>query len=82
MKEQIGNALAWLALANAGILIAGTALVLTGVTRQDFGELGDGITDIVAVLVRNDIYLTILSPAIWLLLYIWTGSPRILPWRT
>ena len=81
MKERLWNVLAWVAFTNAVILVVGTLLVLAGVTTNDFGVLGERVTAYMAMYVRNDIYALMLSPAVWILLAICTGSARTLPWR-
>ena len=81
MKERLWNVLAWVAFTNAVILVAGTVLFLAGVTTNDFGVLGERVTAYMAMYVRNDIYALMLSPAVWLVTWILTGRPRILPWR-
>ncbi len=81
MKERLRSVLAWIAFTNAVILVAGSLLVLVGVTTNDFGVLGERVPAYMAMYVRNDIYAVMLSPAVWILLFVWTGSARILPWK-
>ena len=53
MKERLWNVLAWVAFTNAVILVAGTVLVLAGVTTNDFGVLGERFTAYMAMYVRT-----------------------------
>ncbi len=79
MEERLRNVLAWMGFPNAGVIVAGTLPVLTAVKSNDVDARGERVTAYMAADVRNETYVLMLSPDIWMLLSIWTGSARILP---
>ena len=82
MKGRVFIVLAWIAFAHASSVLAG---VLDGMNNSlpiPTGEVGRFCGDCVsAVFAGEEIMAYAASPAIWLLSYVATGDPRILPWR-
>ena len=79
MEGRLCNVLAWMACPNAGAIVSGTLLVLPGVKRNDVDALGVRVTAYTAAYVSNETYVLMFSPAVGILLSIWTGRARILP---
>ena len=79
VEERLRNVPAWMGFANAGVIVAGTLPVLTGVKSNNVDARGERVTAYMAADVRNETYVLMLSPDIWMLLSIWTGRARILP---
>ena len=70
MKKRLINVLAWAAAVWSALLIVGFGVAIL-----------DGRAGPVAVALINEPSWLAPAPAIWTLLYIWTGYLRILPWR-
>ena len=70
MKKRLINVLAWAAAVWSAFHIVGFGVAIL-----------DGRAGPVAVALINEPSWLAPAPAIWLLLYIWTGDPRILPWK-
>ena len=74
----------WWALINALILVYAFVcgyLLGVGPSQVFLGELVDGYFDWVRYLFGEDVYVLFISPVLWLILWITTGSPRFLPWK-
>ena len=81
MKERFLLAVSWLAFANAAFLGLVLSLAVLGIKGGDLPLL-DSMASVYEDLMLNSLTLAVgLSPSIWLVLWIVTGSPRILPWR-
>ena len=82
MKDRVTIVLSWIAFAHALIVLAG---VLDGMYNSlpiPTSEVGRFYRDYLStVFAGEEVIAYAVSPAIWLLSYVVTGSPRILPWR-
>ena len=78
MKDRIFIVLSWVAFAHALIVLDGMNSSLPIPTS----EVGRFYTDYVStVFASEEIIAYAASPVIWLLSYVVTGAPRILPWK-
>ena len=79
MKYGLATVLAWWAFLHATAVISGLIAHETGLRRGHVPLVDDYLN---AVSAFSGAWLVMgLAPAIWVTLFIWTGSPRILPWR-
>ena len=82
MKDRVFIVLSWIAFAHALIVLAG---VLDGMNNSlpiPTSEVGRFYSDYLStVFAGEEIIAYAVSPAIWLLSYVVTGTPRILPWK-
>lgn len=87
LKKLLEVVLSWLAFINAGMVV-NIPIYLVLCSKCDMFEnkslyyhVTNGYFDFLATLPGQGLWLLFgLSPAIWLLLFIWTGSVRIIPW--
>ena len=82
MKDRVFTVLSWVAMAHALVVLAG---VLDGMNNSlpiPTSEVGRFYSDYLStVFAGEEIIAYAVSPVIWLLSYVATGGPRILPWR-
>ena len=82
MKDRVFIVLSWVAFAQALIVLAG---VLNGMNTSlpiPTSRVGRFYSDYVStVFAGKEIIAYAASPAIWLVSYVVTGAPRILPWK-
>jgi len=82
MKDRIFIVLSWVAFAHALVVLVG---VLDGMNNSLpilTREVGRFYSDYVSTVFADEkIIAYAVSPAIWLLSYVATGAPRILPWK-
>lgn len=82
MKDRVFIVLSWIAFAHALIVLAG---VLDGMNNSlpiPTSEVGRFYSDYLStVFAGEEIIAYAVSPVIWLLSYVATGKPRILPWK-
>ena len=82
MKDRVFIVLSWVAFAQALIVLAG---VLNGMNNSlpiPTSRVGRFYSDYVStVFAGKEIIAYAASPAIWLVSYVVTGAPRILPWK-
>ena len=82
MKERIFTLLSWAAFAHALVVLAG---VLDGMNNSlpiPTSEVGRFYSDYIStVFTGEEIIAYAVSPVIWLLSYVATGTPKVLPWR-
>ena len=82
MKDRVFIVLSWIALAHALIVLAGVLDGMNSALPIPTSEVGRSYSDYVStVFAGKEIIAYAVSPAIWLLSYVATGAPRILPWR-
>ena len=82
MKDRIFIVLSWIALAHALIMLAGVLDGMNSALPIHTSEVGRFYSDYVSTVFEGEeIIAYAVSPAIWLLSYVTTGAPRILPWR-
>lgn len=82
MKDRVFIVLSWAAFAHALIVVAGVLDGLNSVLPIPTSEVGRFYRDYLStVFAGEDIIAYAASPVIWLLSYVVTGTPRILPWR-
>ena len=88
MKKLVATTLSWLAFFNA-VMVLNVPVFIVVCSKCDMFEnkslyyrITHGYFDVLATLPGEGLWLLFgLSPAIWFLLYFWTGKPRVLPWR-
>ena len=89
VKRLLVSISAWLAFVNA-VMVLNTPVFIVVCSKCDMFEnkslyyrLTHGYYDLLATLPGEvGLWLCLgLSPAIWVLLYVWTGATRILPWK-
>jgi len=77
-KEKVWKGMAWAAWIDISISVAA---VLAAVGLQAAGQVEDlTLTEIIMNLVTD--WTSYQFIAIWVVLYFWTGSPRIVPWKS
>ena len=88
LKEALTTALSWLAFLHAAMVVNfPIALILCskcGMSENEgwYSLVVNGHLNALDTLPGGSVlWFFGLSPAIWLLLYAWTGSPRIKPWK-
>lgn len=82
MKDRVFIVLSWIAFAHALIVLAGVLDGMNSSLPIPTSEVGRFYSDYVStVFAGEEIIAYAVSPAIWLLSYVTTGAPRILPWR-
>ena len=82
MKDRVFTVLSWIAFAHALIVLAGVLDGMNNYLPIPTSEVGRFYSDYVStVFAGEEIMAYAASPAIWLLSYVATGDPRILPWR-
>lgn len=82
MKDRIFIVLSWVAFAHVLIVVAGVLDGLNSALPIPTSEVGRFYRDYLStVFAGEDIIAYAASPVIWLLSYVVTGLPRILPWR-
>ena len=87
MKELLATILSWVAFMSA-LMIVNVPIYLIVCSKCDMFEskslyyrITNGYFDFLATLPGHGLWLFFgLAPAIWLLLFVWTGSARIVPW--
>ena len=88
MHDRLATALSWLALLSAAMVVNFPIFIVV-CSKCDMFEskslyyhVTHGYFDFLAMLPGEGLWLFFgLSPAIWILLYLCTGSFRILPWK-
>ena len=88
MREWVATTLSWLAFLNVAMVVNVPVFIVV-CSKCDMFEskslyyrVTHGYFDFLATLPGEGLWLFFgLSPAIWLLLWIWTGTARILPCR-
>lgn len=88
MKELLATVLSWVAFMSA-LMIVNVPVYLIVCSKCDMFEskslyyrITNGYFDFLATLPGNGLWLFFgLAPAIWLLLFLWTGGARIAPWE-
>ena len=88
MRDLLARVLSWVAFMSA-FMIANVPIYLIVCSKCDMFEskslyyqVTNGYFDFLATLPGDGLWLFFgLAPAIWLLLYVWTGSCRFVPWR-
>lgn len=88
MKELLATVLSWVAFMSA-LMIVNVPIYLIVCSKCDMFEskslyyrVTNGYFDFLATLPGHGLWLFFgLAPAIWLLLFVWTGRARIAPWE-
>ena len=88
MKKLMATHLSWLAFLSAAMVL-NVPFFIVLCSKCDMFEskslyyrITMGYFDVLATLPGEGWWLFFgLSPAIWVLLYFWTGKPRVLPWK-
>jgi len=88
MRELLATVLSWVAFMSA-LMIVNVPVYLIVCSKCDMFEskslyyrITNGYFDFLATLPGHGLWLFFgLAPAIWLLLFVWTGSARIAPWE-
>ena len=88
MKKLMATLLSWLAFLS-GAMVLNVPFFIVLCSKCDMFEskslyyrITMGYFDVLATLPGEGRWLFFgLSPAIWVLLYFWTGKPRVLPWK-
>ena len=82
MKNRVFCVLAWVAVAHALVVVAGVLDGMNSALPIPTTEVGRFYSDYIStVFVGEEITAYAVSPVIWLLSYVLTGAPKILPWR-
>ena len=82
MKDRAFFLLAWVAFAHGLMVVAGVLDGMNSALPIPTSEVGRFYSDYQStVFAGEEIIAYAVSPVIWLLSYIVTGAPRILPWR-
>ena len=82
MKDRVFIVLSWVAFAHAMVVLAGVLDGMNNFLPIPTSKVGRLYSDYVSTVFANEeIIAYAVSPAIWLLSYVATGAPRILPWR-
>ena len=82
MKDRVFIVLSWIALAHALIVLAGVLDAMNNSLPIPSNEVGRFYKDYLStVFAGEEIIAYDVSPVIWLLSYVVTGVPRILPWK-
>ena len=88
MKELLATVLSWVAFLSV-LMIVNVPIYLIVCSKCEMFEskslyyrVTNGYVDFLATLPGNGLWLFFgLAPAIWLLLFAWTGNVRIVPWE-
>ena len=88
VKRLLLPIFAWLAFFNA-VMVVNVPVFIVLCSKCDMFErkslyyrLTHGYFDLLATLPGEGLWLLLgLSPVTWMLLYVWTGATRILPWK-
>ena len=82
MKDRVFIVLSWIAFAHALIVLAGALDGMNNSLPIPTSEVGRFYSDYLStVFAGEEIIAYAASPVIWLLSYVVTGAPRILPWK-
>ena len=82
MKNRIFFVLAWVAFAHALVVAAGVLDMMNSSLPISTTEVGRFYRDYISTIFGGEeIIAYAVSPIIWLLSYVATGAPRILPWK-
>ena len=82
MKDRIFIVLSWVAFAHALIVLAGVLDRMNNSLPIPTSDVGRFYSDYLStVFSGEEIIAYAASPVIWLLSYVVTGTPRILPWK-
>ena len=82
MKNRLFFVLAWVAFAHALVVAAGVLDMMNSSLPISTTELGRFYRDYISMIFGGEeIIAYAVSPIIWLLSYVATGAPRILPWK-
>ena len=82
MKDRVFIVLSWVAFAQALIVLAGVVNGMNNSLPIPTSRVGRFYSDYVStVFAGKEIIAYAASPAIWLVSYVVTGAPRILPWK-
>ena len=82
MKDRVFIVLSWISFAHALIVLAGVLDGMNSALPILTSEVGRFYRDYLStVFAGEEIIAYAASPVIWLLSYLVTGTPRILPWR-
>ena len=82
MKERFLLAVSWLAFANAAFIGLLLSLEALGFSKQDLPTIASMVNAYQDLMLGSETLAFVLSPFIWVVLWIVTGSPRILPWKS
>ena len=79
MKERLALAFSWWAFLHTAIVVF--AIIVDWDGAENMASSVDGTYFEIIPFVEEAVFAFGLPPAVWLVLWIVTGSPRILPWR-
>ena len=81
MKERFLLAVSWLAFTNAAVIGLMLSLGVLGFSKQDLPTIASMVNVYKDLMLGSWTLAFGLSPFIWVVLWIVTGSPRFLPWK-
>ena len=82
MKDRVFIVLSWFAFVHAVIVLAGVLDGMNNFLPIPSSKVGRFYSDYLSILFTGvEIIAYAMSPTIWLLSYVITGAPRILPWK-